>query len=122
MNERAYSLILIPFGERFLALTLEDFTKALRLGQEIAGLATTEPLMTASVEKLLDAEGASQMTGVPSSWFLEAARHGKIPHIKAGKYVRFRMADVIQALEVRSGRRINHTARMPLVQKAGKPK
>jgi len=49
----------------------------------------------------LDAEDAGKMTEVPASWFLEAARQERIPHVRMGKYVRFRMSDVLQALEVR---------------------
>jgi hypothetical protein len=99
-------LILIPFGRRILAFSGEDFKKALTLGQEIAGIADTEPASFAT-EKLMDAEGAREMTGIPSSWFLEAARQGRIPYIKAGKYVRFRMTDLIEALEVRPGHKVS---------------
>lgn len=92
--------MLIPLGDAILALSQEDFEKALALGRETVGTTDGESAASAP-EKLLDAAGMAEMTGIPSSWFLEAARQGRIPHVKAGKYVRFRMADVIEALEVR---------------------
>ena len=93
-------LILIPFGNNVLALSQEDFKKALSLGYEITGTVTVEP-EAKPTERLLDAEDAGKMTEVPASWFLEAARQERIPHVRMGKYVRFRMSDVLQALEVR---------------------
>jgi hypothetical protein len=48
---------------------------------------------------LLDAEGMERATSIPASWFLEQARQGNLPHVRAGKYVRFRLADVLAALE-----------------------
>ena len=52
-------------------------------------------------EKWLTAAEATAVTGIPRSWLHEAARQGRVPHIKAGKYVRFRMSDLIKALEFR---------------------
>lgn len=93
-------LILIPFGNNVLALSQEDFKKALSLGREITGTVTAEP-EAKPIERLLDAEEAGKVTKIPASWFLEAARQERIPHIRAGKYVRFRMSDITAALEVR---------------------
>lgn len=103
MNEYQHNLILIPLGHRFLALSPEDFAKALKLGQDVAGVSFAEMTPAPDDLRLLDADAASKMTGIPSSWFLEQARRGKIPYIKAGKYVRFRMPDLIEALEIRPG-------------------
>ena len=95
-------MVLIQFASRFLALTEDQFKEALARGQEIMGgeLVNSKSEQT---EKLVDAEGANKLTSIPASWFLEAARQGKIPHIKAGKYVRFRMEEVIKTLETRTG-------------------
>jgi hypothetical protein len=41
-------------------------------------------------------------TGIPASWFLEQARKGRIPHIRAGKYVRFKLGEVLDYLKVTS--------------------
>jgi len=106
--------ILIPFGTHVLALSLHEFQTALTKGQALIGGATPEPV-PAGGEPLLDAEGAHQHTAIPASWFLEAARRGDIPHIRAGKYVRFRMADVLYALEVRP----RHTAKRAVATKNG---
>ena len=35
---------------------------------------------------------------VPRSWFYEAARNGRLPHTRLGRYVRFRHADVARVL------------------------
>src|SRR3972149_8492282 len=93
-------LILIPCGNIFLALSQESFKKAVTLGQEVLGI-VQEPSGINETVNLLDAEEAGKAAGIPASWFLEAARQDKIPHIKMGKYVRFRLSDVLQALEVR---------------------
>ena len=93
-------LIIIPFGNICLALSQETFKKAVTLGQEVMGIAQA-PSSTSDTEKLLDAEEAGTVAGIPASWFLEAARQERIPHIWAGKYVRFRMSDITAALEVR---------------------
>ena len=107
INEKSSDeFLLIPLGNQFLALSKQDFKKALDLGQEINGETNSKPVSGAT-EKLLDAEGASEATGIPESWFLEAARQGRIPHIKAGKYVRFRMSDIIESLEVRPGHKVS---------------
>lgn len=100
MSIERTSYILIPFGSEFLALSQEAFKECLERGRKMAG--TVTPMLdTQPIEKLIDADIASKVTGIPASWFLEAARQERIPHIKMGKYVRFRMSNVIEALEVR---------------------
>jgi hypothetical protein len=39
--------------------------------------------------RLLTADEMSTATGVPATWFAEAARQQSIPHYKIGKYTRF---------------------------------
>ena len=41
-------------------------------------------------ERLLDAAELGQRWNVPTSWIREATRAGKIPHVKLGRYVRYR--------------------------------
>lgn len=96
MAEKEY--LLIPFGTEFIALSQEIFNKALERGRRIMQVG---PSQQPEVERLLDSDEAAKLTAIPSSWFLEAARQGRIPHIRAGKYVRIRMSDIIQALEIR---------------------
>jgi excisionase family DNA binding protein len=51
-----------------------------------AGLhATPEPL-------LIDAAAAGELLGLPESWIRRAAREGRIPHVKLGRYRRFNPA------------------------------
>lgn len=49
-----------------------------------------------SSEPLLTASQLSEVTTVPKPWFLGQARLGRIPHIKLGKYVRFKLSEVVQ--------------------------
>lgn len=93
-------IVLIPFGNEFVAMTREAFQEGIEKGRHITG-ATASPENTKPIPKLLDADQACELTGVPASWFLEAARQDRIPHLKMGKYVRFKMSDVYDALAVR---------------------
>lgn len=43
---------------------------------------------------LLDAKGVAERLGVPESWVRDMARQGKIPSIRLGHYVRFRVSDL----------------------------
>lgn len=40
--------------------------------------------------KLLDADDIAALLGVPKTWVYEAARTGRIPTVKLGRYYRFR--------------------------------
>ena len=90
--------VLIPFNGVWLALTTEQFRVALEQGQALMGVPATATAPPAE-EKVLDAEGMERETAIPATWFLEQARQGKIPHIRAGKYVRFRLGEVLDALK-----------------------
>ena len=52
------------------------------------GLASTRRAVDAS-QPLMDARAAAELLGVPSSWLLMAARDGRVPHHRIGRYVRF---------------------------------
>ena len=39
--------------------------------------------------RLIDAEAAGEMLGVPKSWMLREARRDRVPHVRLGRYVRF---------------------------------
>lgn len=108
-------IVLIPFGAEFLAMTPDNLAKALSVGRLVTGHTPSHPGTAGpSQETLVDADGMSRLTGVPSSWFLEQARQDKIPHLRVGKYVRFRPADVLPALE--SGRE-HRSTRVAVLQK-----
>ncbi|MGI8427268.1 MAG: hypothetical protein ACR2M4_11910 [Actinomycetota bacterium] len=85
------SLVLVPFGDRFLGLTCEEFRAALERGRELVGTtATPSGANDDAPGHLLTAEGMEELTEVPATWFLEQARLGRVPHHRLGKYVRFR--------------------------------
>jgi excisionase family DNA binding protein len=43
---------------------------------------------------LMDAKRAAELLSVPPSWLLSQARKGVVPHVRLGRYVRFRESDV----------------------------
>jgi excisionase family DNA binding protein len=51
---------------------------------------------------LLDSEQAAELLNVPASWLMAEARAQRIPHVRLGKYVRFRTADLQAWLAGRS--------------------
>jgi excisionase family DNA binding protein len=54
-------------------------------------------------DRLLDDAGAAELLNVPKSWVGEAARQGRLPHIKLGRYRRFVHADLLAWLEEQKG-------------------
>ena len=52
-------------------------------------------------DKLLTARELSERLNLPESWLRSREHAGLIPSIRAGKYVRFREADVVRALTER---------------------
>jgi hypothetical protein len=96
MSERTADVV-IPFGNEFLALTREQFEEARRRGRELMP-AATQPVTTVKRDEILDVEGMEQATGIPASWWAEQARRSAIPHIRAGKYVRFNLAVALASL------------------------
>lgn len=52
--------------------------------------------------RLLSADQAAEMLGVPASWVLAQARRDAIPHIRLGRYVRFQSDDLRAWLDARS--------------------
>src|SRR5687767_9183464 len=89
--------VLLPFGDRWIALTPEQLAAALAAGAEAVPdtRVQAEPGAPSGVP-LLTAEQICARTGVEASWFLERARRDEIPHVRLGKYVRFDPAAVEQ--------------------------
>ena len=90
--------ILIPFGNEYLALSREQFEEARQRGQEIMPQAGGQDVAIQH-DEILDSDGMEKRTGIPASWWLENARRGTIPHLRAGKYVRFALTDAITFLK-----------------------
>jgi len=57
--------------------------------EALAGL-----IAEARAPRLVDAEAAAGMLGVPKSWVLAEARANRIPHVQLGRYVRFDPVEV----------------------------
>ena len=58
----------------------------------------------AAPSRLIDAAAAGELLGVPTSWVLAEARSNRVPHIRLGRYVRFRRDALLQwALEREQG-------------------
>jgi excisionase family DNA binding protein len=53
------------------------------------------------IAKLLTADELAGCLGVPESWVRTEERSGRIPSIRLGKYVRFRLSDVDHVLAKR---------------------
>jgi hypothetical protein len=87
-------LVCVPLPDgRWLALDSETFAAALATGAEM--MADSPPSPTAaSAEPLLDADQAAAQMNVTSRWLEDSARAGIIPHIKLGKFTRFRVAEI----------------------------
>ena len=95
MNAPGEILYILPFGERTPAFTAEEFEAGVKRGRALArSTATAAP--SGAPEPLLTGEQISEVTGIPGPWFLDQARLGQIPHIKLGKYSRFRLSEVVQ--------------------------
>lgn len=91
------TMVLVPFGTNLLAMSAEQFQEALERGRSLAP-SSAQPEMTTTDDRIVDADGAASETGVPATWFLEQARRNTIPHLKFGKYVRFRLSEVLEAV------------------------
>lgn len=93
------TVVLVPLPDgRTLGLELEAYHAALKLGGSMSPAAGQQAAPTPA-DEVLDAAGMQERTGVPSTWWLEAARRGDVPHLRCGKYVRFRVATALTALE-----------------------
>lgn len=85
--------VLIPLANiGTLALSREAFEAALAEGSvAIAAPAMAKP---ADTEPLLDAEQLSAKLSIPTTWIEQAARDGRVPCVRAGRWVRFSRAAV----------------------------
>lgn len=52
--------------------------------------------------RLLDAAEVAELLHVPETWVRETTRAGHLPHVRLGRYVRYRHDDLVSWLETRS--------------------
>lgn len=81
--------VFIPFGQQILALTRDEFAQALLRGQQLESAPKNHQVLTADQLEVI--------TGIPSQWFGMAAREGRIPCLRFGKYVRFELEPTLEA-------------------------
>lgn len=96
-NSAAELLVFLPNGAP-LALTRDAFNAALERGRELAGVVSAAPMQMAQAEPLLSAEELAQALKVKPSWVEEAARQKRIPCVSVGRYPRFRLSEVVEAM------------------------
>jgi hypothetical protein len=78
----------------FIALSQDQLQQARALARHIVPPAGAAAPQLALQEPLLSADQMEERTMIPASWFLEQARRDAIPHVRLGKYVRFRLSEV----------------------------
>jgi hypothetical protein len=93
-------LIALPLGGELLAFTRAELDAARTRARDL-GLGGQGS--SARVEPLVDAAQLAAIMSLPQSWLEEAARQGRIPCVRAGKYVRFEPSAVRAALTTNSG-------------------
>lgn len=90
-------LILVPFGDRYIALARPDLLEGLARADAVVRAATSSPPSHSGSDpqELVDANRLEALTGIDASWWSAAARRGDVPHFKIGRYVRFRPSEVL---------------------------
>jgi hypothetical protein len=84
--------VLIPLpGVGTLLLDGDAYRAALTAGAEMTAGAAPSP---AAAEPLLDADQAAAQMNVTARWLEDSARAGIIPHVKLGKFTRFRVSEI----------------------------
>lgn len=102
MTQAQPETLIIPFGGEYLALSRDQLEEARQRARDLLR-PPPERQQTVAARDVFDAAGMEAKTGVPATWWLEQARGHKIPHIRAGKYVRFELDAVLQALRHADG-------------------
>jgi excisionase family DNA binding protein len=94
-------LVVVP-GLGALALAPDTYRQALAEGAALAG-AQQGAKTPAGDEPLLDAEQLAAKLSIPTTWLEAAARDGRVPCVRAGRWVRFSRAAVEAALAANKG-------------------
>jgi hypothetical protein len=91
-------VIASPYGP--IAMTIEQLHEARSFADHLAiasPICDDEPLV-AGVAHLVNAAEAGRQLGVKASWLLARARERRIPHTRIGKYIRFDIFEIRNAL------------------------
>ena len=90
-------LVLVPLGPgEYIALEPDQLAQARERARGLLGAGDRAAAPPTQSSELLTAEEMEERTKVKAAWYLEAARRGLIPHVRLGKYVRFRLGEVIE--------------------------
>jgi excisionase family DNA binding protein len=55
--------------------------------------------VSAVSDRLLDVAEVATLLGVKASWVREACRDGRLPHVRVGRYLRFRLERIYEWIE-----------------------
>lgn len=89
-------MVLLEFAGQPLALTQAAFREALERGREMVVVTAPSAAQKDDAGDLLTAEELAGRTRIPPQWYLEAARQGRIPHHRIGRYRRFKLSEVLE--------------------------
>lgn len=93
-------LVPIPYGNGYLMLTLREFQTALSRG--LVGRPSEAPATDGTQDdQLVDAAHMGRLLGVADTWVEQAAKTGRIPAVRVGRYLRFLPRAVLAALQER---------------------
>jgi hypothetical protein len=98
-------LYIVPFGDRTLALTADEFAAALERGKGL--LPNAEPVRSGEPPVLVDAKAMGKLTSKPASWWSAAAREDDCPCVRLGSSVRFDPQEALRWLNDRQERDAN---------------
>ncbi len=97
--------ILIPCPDGWLALSRDVYDEAIRAARD-AGFAgiSAQAAPEAAPQRLLTAAELAKALDLSVTWVSQAARDGRIPVVKCGRYPRFDQARVVAALQLNASR------------------
>ena len=99
-------MVLLPFDRERLVFTLPEIATARRRAAEL-GLNAEAPGNAGAgrpgdtAERWLTSKQLAEITGVGDVWWEQAAKSGRVPSIRAGKALRFRLSEVAGFLRSR---------------------
>ena len=100
MGEPLVYLVVPGIGP--LGLTSAALREARARGLDLLGDAEVAPALTAETSneaQLVTTKSLAKTLSLPTSCLYEYARSGRIPSVRVGKHVRFRISDVLAALQ-----------------------